>query len=91
MKDQPTMSKEQSEGKIPPAQTKALEVPALQTPLNEERSKKRDREDATPISGPAEQPGEKRQRLNPLSKNEIIEETTDSLRGERLVSQQIPR
>ena len=57
--------------------------PVLQTPLNEEKGKKRDREEATPISGPAEQPGAKRQRLNPLSEEEIIEETIESLRGER--------
>ena len=39
---------------IPPVQTKAAKIPALQTPLNEEKGKKRDREEATPISGPAE-------------------------------------
>jgi len=33
-------------------------------------------------------PGAKRQRLDPLSEEEIIEETTDNLRGEGLVSQQ---
>lgn len=37
---------------IPPVQTKAAEIPALQIPLNEEKGKKRDREEATPISGP---------------------------------------
>ena len=75
MKDQPASSKEQGQGKIPPVQTKAPEIPALQTPLNEERGRKRDKEEATPVSGPAEQPGEKRQRINPLSEEEIIEET----------------
>ena len=56
----------------------------LQTPLNEERGKKRDREEATPISEPAEQPGEKRQRLNLLSEEEIFEETTESLIWEKI-------
>lgn len=88
MTDQPGGSKEQEQVQIPPTQTIAPKIPVLQTPLNEERSKKRDREDPTPISGPAEQPGAKRQRLNPLSEDEIIEETTDSLRGERVTSQQ---
>jgi len=88
MTDQPGGSKEQEQVKIPPAQSKAAEIPALQTPLNEEKSKKRDREEATPISGPAEQPGAKRQRLNPLSEEEIIEETIDSLRGEKVVRHQ---
>jgi len=60
----------------------------LQTPLNEEKVKKRDKEETTLISGPVEQPGAKRQRLDPLLEEEIIEETTDSLRGERVVSQQ---
>jgi len=72
------------QGQIPPVQTKAAEIPTLQTPLNEEKGKKRDREEATPISGPAEQPRTKRQRLDPLSEEEIIEETIESLRGERV-------
>ena len=62
----------------------------MQTPLNEERNKKRDRETTTPINGPTEKPGAKRQRLNPLSEEEIIEETTESLREERAVSQKTP-
>lgn len=70
----------------PPVQTKAPEIPALQTPLNEEKGKKRDREEATPISVPAEQLGAKRQRLNPLFEEEIIEETLESLRSERATS-----
>lgn len=39
-------------GKIPPIQTKAPEIPALQTLLNEEKGRKRDREESTPVSGP---------------------------------------
>ena len=76
------------QGKIPSVQTKAPEIPALKTPLNEEKGKKRDREESTPISGPAEQPGAKRQRLNPLSEEEIIEETIESLKGEKATSPQ---
>jgi len=83
MTNQPGMSKEQSQVQIPLAQTRAAKIPALQTPLNEERNKKRDRETTTPISGSTEQPGAKRQRLNPLSKEETIEETVDSQREER--------
>jgi len=67
MTDQPATSKEQGQGQAPRAQTKAPEIPMLQTPLNEERGKKRERQEDTPISGPHEKPGEKRQRLNPLS------------------------
>jgi len=72
MTDQPATSKEQGKGQVPPTQTKALEIPILQTPLNEERGKKRDRQEDTPISGPEEKPGEKRQRLNPLLEEEFI-------------------
>ena len=86
--DQLGGSKEQEQVQIPLAQSKAAEIPALKTPLNKEKGKKRDREEATPISGPAEQPGEKRQSLNPLSEEEIIEETIENLRGERVASQQ---
>jgi len=45
-------------------------------------------EEATPINGPTEQLGAKTQRLNPHSKEEIVEETIDSLRGKRITSQQ---
>jgi len=40
------------------------------------------------MSGPTEQPGAKRQRLNPHYEEEIFGETMESLRGERVVSQQ---
>lgn len=68
----------------PPAQTKIAESPM--SPLNEERNKKRDRETTTPTSGPTGEPGTKRKRLNPLSKEEMIEETTNIQRVERMVS-----
>lgn len=90
MEDQPDTSKEQGQGKVPPAQTKAPEVPILQTPQNEEKSKKRDREEGTPTSGSAEPPGEKRQRLNPYSEEEFLGETTGSMRGEGRTGQQSP-
>ena len=83
MLDQPASSKQQGQGKIPPVQTKAPEVPTLQTPLNEEKGRKRDREETTPVSGPAEQPGAKRQRVDPLPEEEIIEEIIESPRSEK--------
>jgi len=88
MTDPPTTSKEQGQGQAPSLQTKAPEVPALQTPPNEERSKKRDREETTPTSGSTEQPEAKRQRVDPLPKEEIIEKITESPREERATSQQ---
>lgn len=75
--EQPEMADQQEQ--IPPVQTKAAKIPAFRTPLNEEKGKKRDREEGTPISGLAEQPGAKRQRLSPLLEDEFIEETTGSL------------
>lgn len=72
----------------PLVETHVAESPALQTPLNGERGKKRNRETTTPTSGPVEQPGTKRQRLNPLSEEEMMEETIDNHREERVVSQQ---
>ena len=88
MTDQPKNSKEQGQEPTPPPQTKAVETPVLQTPLNEERGRKRDKETTTPASRPMEQPGTKRQRLNPLSEEEMMKETIDSHREERAVSQE---
>ncbi len=88
MTDQRATSKEQGQEKIPLAQRKALEVPTLHTPLNEEKGKKRDREEGTPINGATKQPRAKRQRINPLSEDEFIEESTGSLRGDNMVSQE---
>lgn len=78
------------QGKNPLVQSQVVEIPKLQTPLNEEKCKKRDRGEATPISGPAKQLGAKRKRLSPLSEEEIIEQTTKSLRGERVTQQTSP-
>lgn len=88
MTDQPTVSKEHGQGQNPLVQTKAPEVPTLQTPLNEEKGKKRDREETTPVSGPAEQTKAKRQRVDPLAEEEIIKETIGSIRGERATGPQ---
>jgi len=55
---------------VPPRQEATLEASVLQTPQNEERSKKREREQETPATTSTTQ-GEKRQRLNPLSEEEI--------------------
>jgi type II secretory pathway component PulJ len=46
--------------------------PVLQTPLNEERNLKRDREEATPSSRPIDQTFAKRQRLNPMQKKNTL-------------------
>jgi len=62
--------------------------PVLQTPLNEERNPKRDREEATPSSRPTNQTFAKRQRLNPYAKEEFIEETTGNTVAERVESMQ---
>ena len=66
------------------------EIHVLQTPLKEERGNKRDREESTPVSGLVEQPGEKRQRLNPYSEEELLEETTSIPRGEGRTEHQTP-
>ena len=55
----------------------------MQTLLNEEKGRKRDREEDTPISGTTEQPEAKRQRVDPLPEEEVIEEIIESLRSER--------
>lgn len=52
--------------------------PILQTPLNEEKSLKRDRKVVTPTSGSSDQPGVKRHRLNPHLEEEFFEETRES-------------
>lgn len=54
----------------------------VQTPLNEKKNFKRDREVATSASGHSDQPGAKRHRLKPYSEEEFFEETTGSLRKE---------
>jgi len=76
MADQPNSAEGKNQGQGPSTQTKAPEIPVLQTPLNEERAKKRDMQEETPTGVSAEQQGEKRQRLNPYLEEEFPEETT---------------
>ena len=71
-------------------QTEVPQIPILQTPLNEERSKKRDQEETTLMTGSTEPPQAKRQRIDPQVKEATNEEIMDSLRREREVSQQTP-
>lgn len=54
---------------MPLVQEVTVETTVLQTPANEERSRKRDRQEETPLS--ADQPGEKRQRLNHFSEEQM--------------------
>jgi len=82
MSEQPKTSKEQAHIHTRPTQVNVGEPPILQTLANEENNKKIEREVATPVSGPIEQPNAKRHRLNPLSKEGFFEETTDSQRKE---------
>ena len=81
--EQPTTSKVQGQGQAPPQQAEASQIPALQTPLNEERGKKRDREETTPPSGSAQQPEAKRQRIDPQVEEEISEEIIENPRREK--------
>ena len=60
MADRPAITDEQSQGQGPPIQEKAAEIRVLQTPANEERTKKRDRQEETPLGTSTDQPGEKR-------------------------------
>ena len=68
---------EQIQGKDPSTQARVTKVPVLQTPLNEERAKKRDRQEETPTGASTNQQGEKRQRLNPYSEEELPEGPTE--------------
>jgi len=52
-----------------------INPPVLQTPLNEDRNLKRDRDEATPSSRPVAQTYAKRQRLNRYAEQEYIGET----------------
>ena len=78
MTEQPQTSKGQDQVQISPTQTNVAEVSILQTPLNLEKSKKRDAEIATPVIRSSGQPNVKRQKLNPLPEVESIHEIPDS-------------
>lgn len=77
MADWPTSTDEQNQGQDPSTQEKATEISVLQTPANEERAKKRDRQEETPPGTSTDQPGEKRRRLNPFSEEEMPEGPTE--------------
>ena len=82
MSKQPKISQEQAQTQTHLSQVNMGDPSVLQTPLNEEKSLKRDREVATLANGPSDQLGAKRHRLNPHSEEEFFEETTGSLRKE---------
>lgn len=82
VREQPVTLMEEIQVQIPPQRTKALQVPPLQTPLNEERSRKRDREDSTLASGSTQQPESKRQKVDPPVEEEVSEEVVESSRRE---------
>ena len=86
----PATSMEQSQEQAPPQQTEAPQVLALQTPANEERGRKRDREDSTPASGSTQQPEAKRQRVDSPFEEEVNEEVLGNPRRDREGSQQTP-
>ena len=71
MAQAPGPNDEQMEEKEAPVQNVTVDTSALQTPINEERGKKRDREEHTPLSTATSQQGEKRQRLDPFSEEEM--------------------
>jgi len=77
MADRPAATDEQSQGQGPPTQAKAAEITVLQTPANEERTKERDRKEETSPGTSTDQPGEKRQRLNSFSEEEMPEGPTE--------------
>ena len=62
--------------------------PVVQTPLNEEKNPKRDRDEATPSSRPIAQTYAKRQRLTPFLEQEFTEEIARTTGTERAESRQ---
>ena len=79
---------EQQLEQTPPPQTEPPPVPVLQTPVHEERGKKRDREESTPTSGSSQIPEAKRQKVDSPIVEEIIKEILESPRKEAEDSQQ---
>lgn len=90
MADRPDTVKYQSQGQAPSTQASAPEAPVLQTPLNEERAKKRDIQEETPTGTTTEKQAKERQRLNPYAEEEFTEKTTKNQRGEETIEQRIP-
>ena len=74
---------EQPQEQTPPPQAKAQIAPIMQTPAQEERGTKRDREESTPTSGSSQQPHTKRQRADSPEVEDITEEILDSSRKDR--------
>ena len=70
MVEAPISTEQQAQQSAPPRQETIVETSVLQTPANEERGKKRNREQETPLTASTTQ-WEKRQRLNPLSEEEM--------------------
>lgn len=77
MADLPASTDEQSQGQDPSTQEMAVEISVLQTPANEERAKKGDRQEETPPGTSTDQQGEKRQRVNPFFEEEMPEGPTE--------------
>ena len=71
MAEAPISIEQQAQESVPPRQETAVDTSVLQTPLNEERTRKRDRQQETPLTTSTSQQGEKRQRLNPFSEEEM--------------------
>ena len=71
MADAAANTKQQTQEQVLPRQEVTVETSVLQTPTNEERNRKRDREIETPLTTSTNQQGEKRQRLNPFSDEEV--------------------
>lgn len=71
MAEAPGPNDEKMQEKEASVQNVTVETLVLQTPINEERGKKRDRQEQTPLSTAASQQGEKRQRLDPFSEEEM--------------------
>jgi hypothetical protein len=78
---QASTTEDQQTTQAPPLQTEQL-----QTPLNTERGKKRDREEVTPPAGSVQQPEAKRPRTDPEAEGEISEELESSQNRERQAS-----
>ena len=66
----PISTGQQAQETVPPRQETTVEASILQTPKNEDKNQKRDREQETPLTTSITQ-GKKRQRLNPLSEEEM--------------------
>ena len=71
MAEAPVSTEQQAQESVPPRQETTMDTSVLQTPINEEITRKRDRHQETPLTTSASQQGEKRQRLNPFSEEEM--------------------